>query len=131
MSYRLVAKRRPPTLRVQTNNSSLQNRVSKIRFNSYNSNLIQVLRFSVIVSGLFVFETIILSVFKRHFLKKPTHLFTLNFYRHIQHVNVLDEKTLFRRFKRVTGVKTWSSMNKCLVLSKHAPLFTEKRCRSP
>ena len=80
MSYRLVAKRMPPTLRVQLNNLSLQNRVSYIRFNSYNSNLIQVMRVSVIVSDLFIFENIILSVFNGHFLKKLTHLFTLSFY---------------------------------------------------
>ena len=49
---------------------------------------------------------------------------------HIQHINVLDEKTLLKPLKRMTGEKTWSGMKKHLVLSKHAPLFTEKRCRT-
>ena len=44
-------------------NLSLQNRVSEIRFNSFNSNQLQVLCYSVIVSSLFVFENIILSAF--------------------------------------------------------------------
>ena len=106
MSYRLVAKRRPPTLRVQTNNLSLQNQVSLIRFNSFYSNPIQVLRYSVIVSSLFIFENIILSVFKRHFFKETSTFVYFEFlHGHIQHVNVLNEKSLFRRFKRVTRGK--------------------------
>ena len=64
------------------------------------------MRFSVIVSDLFIFENIISSVFNCHFLKKPTHLFYFDFlHGHIQHATVLDEKTLFNQFKRVTGGK--------------------------
>ena len=53
-SYRLVAKGMPPTLRVRPNNLLEQYRASQIRFNSYNSYIIQVRCFSAIASGLFV-----------------------------------------------------------------------------
>ena len=61
MSYSLVAKRMSPTLRVRPNNL-----------------LEQVQGFSVIVSGLFVLENIVLTAFTYSFKRNGTPLFTLS-----------------------------------------------------
>ena len=51
-------------------------------------------------------------------------------HRHIQHMNDLDEKTLLRRLKWMTGDKNLIKNEEVcyVILSKYAPLFTENHC---